>query len=321
MNRLDALVELLGPAWGDVLGDGDYNKTALAVLERYADPRGLKRLGRKRLTALMIRTSRGAWRDTKADELLGAAEETLALWASGGLDFAELAEDIASETRVVRLLDNEITELDDRISALYDDADPKGIIASGPGLGTTLAAAILGRLGDPDRFNNLAGVRSFTGLVPRVDQSGITDRHGPPTKAGDPGLREALFLAADHARKVDPTLAARYRRLVIDQGKHHNSALCHLAAVLATRLAACWRRSERYELRDVDGRGITVEEGREICTTRYKITADERGSRRHHSHAADLKQRASRRKEESTKPLRQPARPTTKLPAELLDVS
>ena len=42
MQRLDALIELLGPAWAEVLGTGEYNKTALAVLERYADPQALK---------------------------------------------------------------------------------------------------------------------------------------------------------------------------------------------------------------------------------------------------------------------------------------
>lgn len=80
MLRLDALVELLGPAYADVLGTGDYNKTSLMVLERFADPRTLKKLGRKRLTAAMIRSSRGAWREAKADELLAAANETLKLW-------------------------------------------------------------------------------------------------------------------------------------------------------------------------------------------------------------------------------------------------
>jgi len=44
---------------------------------------------------------------------------------------------------------------------------------------------------------NLAGVRSFTGIVPKIDQSGLADHHGGLTKAGDPGLRQALYLAAD----------------------------------------------------------------------------------------------------------------------------
>ena len=47
--RLDALVELLGPGWADSLGSATASKTALVILEKYADPRALKRLGRARL--------------------------------------------------------------------------------------------------------------------------------------------------------------------------------------------------------------------------------------------------------------------------------
>jgi hypothetical protein len=60
-------------------------------------------------------------------------------------------------------------------------------------------------------------------------------RRGPPTNSGDAAPREALFLAAHHARRADPSLAARYYRLMVSQGKHHNSALCHSSAALLTR--------------------------------------------------------------------------------------
>jgi transposase len=36
----------------------------------------------------------------------------------------------------------------------------------------TLAASILGGFGDLNRFDTLAAVRAFTGLVPHLDQSG-----------------------------------------------------------------------------------------------------------------------------------------------------
>jgi transposase len=310
-QRLDALVELLGPAWGDVLGTGEYNKSALAVLERYADPRALKKLGRKRLTTLLIRASRGAWRESKADELLAAAEESLELWAAGGLDFEELAADIATEVGLLRHLNAEIATMEDRIEALYEEADPKGIVVSAPGIGVTLAAGILGRLGNPDRFANLAGVRAFTGLVPKIDQSGLENRHKGVTKAGDPGLREALFLAADLARKVDPTLAERYHRLVADDGRHHISAVCTIGAVMVTRIAACWRRGERYVLRDVDGTEITEAEGRKICAQRYTVSAEVRAARRRTGKAQHLKKRAGRGSKESTKAAPASDPPTT----------
>ena len=129
--RLDALVELLGPGWADSLGSATASKTALVILEKYADPRALKRLGHARLAALLIRSSAGLWREDKADELLAMANETLALWSCGGIDFTELAHDIASEVRVLRQLDDEITAADKRIAVLYDEADPKGIVRFG----------------------------------------------------------------------------------------------------------------------------------------------------------------------------------------------
>src|SRR5271156_4993943 len=292
--RLDALVELLGPGWADFLGSTSASKTAMVILEKYADPRALKRLGRARLAALLIRSSAGIWRDDKADELLAMANETLELWSGGGLDFTELAHDIASEVRVLRQLDDEIAAADKRIAALYGEADPKGIVRSAPGLGPVLSAAILGNAGDFNRFANLAGVRSFTGFVPKIDQSGLVAAHKGITKAGDAGLRQALYLAADHARHIDPTPPHRYR-LVMVEGKHHNSALCSVSAVLVTRIAACWRKDELYQLRDEDGEAITEAEGNAACADRFKIDPKVRAARRRSTPAKALKNRVAGR--------------------------
>lgn len=298
--RIDALLELLGPHWAQALGTSEYSKTALTLLERTGgDPHAIKRLGRKRLTTLLIRASRGHWRDEHADRILHAAEQSLQLWTAGGLDFTELAADLSGEARLALHLSTEIDALDDRISVLYHDADPAGLLSTAPGIGVTSAATILAGLGDPDRFTTLAGIRSFTGLVPTLDESGTSSRYGPPTKAGDPALREALFNAADRARKTDPTLAARYHRLITQAGKHHNSALCTLAAVLVTRLAACWRSRTPYQLRDVDGQPITEAQGRTICATRYQVTDTDRAKNRSQRAAQRRKQGTGRRRKES----------------------
>ncbi|MGH3981518.1 MAG: IS110 family transposase [Pseudonocardiaceae bacterium] len=47
-QRLDALLELLGPSWHAALGT-DFGKAALMLLCRYADPTALRRLGATRL--------------------------------------------------------------------------------------------------------------------------------------------------------------------------------------------------------------------------------------------------------------------------------
>jgi transposase len=278
MQRLDCLLELMGPAWVAALGS-DMCLTALRFLARYANPHTVRRLGHRRLTDFLRRSSRGAWAAERATEILAAAGTAIALWGDE-FDFAELASDIAAEARLALALCEEIHILDKRIKTLYSAADPAGIVGSAPGVGVIGAPQILGRLGDANRFRNLAAVRSFSGLIPRRDDSGNSAIAGGPTKAGDACLREALFLSADHARKIDPTLAARYHRLMTVEGKHHNSALCHIATALLTRIAACLRSDTRYQLQDVDGTPITETEGRAIVADRYTVPAATRAARR-----------------------------------------
>lgn len=254
--------------------------TALHVLARYGDPRKVKRLGTAWLAEFFRRSSRDAWQHERAAAVIDAAEATLRLWGLDGMDFEALAADIAVEGRLALAISEEIKQLDKRIAAAYERVDPDGIVRSAPGVGPVGAPQIAGRLGDASRFANLAAVRSFAGLVPHQNSSGMAARASGPTKAGDACLREALFMAADHARKIDPTLAARYHRLITEAGKHHTSALCTLAAVLLARIAACLRANQPYQLRDTDGTIITEAQGRQIIDDRYTIPSTMRAARR-----------------------------------------
>jgi transposase len=293
LARIDALLEILGPDWHAAFRGDLANKTPLRFLAAgYADPHVLRRIGRARLTRFISRHSRGAWGESKADDLLAAAAATLLLWDEE-LSFPDLAEDIALEARLALRLTEEIHELDERINTLMAQADPAAIITSVPGVGPITGAAILGRLGDPTRFTSLAGVRAYSGLVPSLNASGVSGRHGGPTKRGDAVLREALYIAAEQARRLDPTLAAKYHRLVVEQGKHHTSALCHVATTLLTRVVACWRAGTPYEIRDVDGTLVTLAQARKIIAERYAVPADVRAAR------SSLVRGTSRRRKES----------------------
>jgi hypothetical protein len=106
-----------------------------------------------------------------------------------------------------------------------------------------ISAVIAGRLGDPHRFTSLAAIRAYTGLVPKISQSGLSKIESSITKAGDPLLREMLCTAADQARKIDPQIAAKYQRLMTGD-RHHDSAICHLATLLVTRIATCMRNGQ-----------------------------------------------------------------------------
>lgn len=305
--RLDALVELLGPAWYGVLGS-NYGIAALEFLARYADPNAVIRLGQGRLSRFLIARSRGAWRKDHAAGLIVAAKETLLLWGQTGMDFAELAEDIAHEAEQALFLTRQIKQIDERVANLYADADPDGIVASAPGVGPVISAVIAGRIGDPHRFTSLAAIRAYTGLIPKLSQSGLSKVESSITKAGDPLLREMLCTAADQARKVDPQIAAKYQRLMAGD-RHHDSAICHLATLLVTRIATCMRTGQPYALRDVDGTPITEPQGRAIVQQRYQIDPRRRDNIRHQRMRERRNQAAGQESQESpSAPTPQPAK-------------
>ncbi|WP_218041680.1 hypothetical protein, partial [Acrocarpospora macrocephala] len=82
---------------------------------------------------------------------------------------------------------------------------------------------------------------------------------------------------------------------------HHNSAVCTLAAVLVTRLAACWRSRTPYQLRDLDGRPLTVEEAKAICAERYAVSDADRAKNRPKRASTRLKQGTKQDTKQDTK--------------------
>ena len=125
--RLDALVELLGPAW-TTCSAPSYGKSALELLVRYADPNTLIRLGRARLTRFLIRHSRGSSgvRPTPRGLSLQPSE-SLTLWGSGsGSTLPSWPPTSPPRPSRHRSSPAQIADLEERIANLYAEADPDG---------------------------------------------------------------------------------------------------------------------------------------------------------------------------------------------------
>jgi transposase len=111
-----------------------------------------------------------------------------------------------------------IDELDLQIAQLTvqlrrEGADHRYIplLVTAPGFGWINAYTVASEIGDIGRFASPAKLVGYTGLCPRVYQSGGTDRRGPISKQGSRYLRWALFEAALHACN-HPIYAEHYRR-------------------------------------------------------------------------------------------------------------
>ena len=108
-------------------------------------------------------------------------------------------------------------------------------------MGYTIAAEI----GDIQRFESPKKLCGYTGLCPRVYQSGSTDRRGHLTHAGPKHLRWALIEAATHACR-HPVYCERYQATKRRLGKQRGAKVALVDT--ARRLAeAIWHMLTRNQ--------------------------------------------------------------------------
>jgi transposase len=293
--RIRALAQTLMPTIGDALGD-ELNRTDLAVLERYADPRALLKAGRARLLRLVHTESRGKLGDDKVQALRTAAEAALQLWGEDpAIALSDLAEEIATEIRLLRLAETERTHHEAARGAALAHLDPAGLATSLPGLGPVGATQLLATMGRPGRFRNAAAFKSFTGLAPKASETGNTDRKSQPiSKAGNSALRSQLIQSANTARQLDPQLAAIYYTQMTQRGATHLKALCVVAARLAERAWITLSRAKPYVIHDLQGRPINPQRARELIAEQFTVPAEVRRRRRSNKSAGRAPQQCSK---------------------------
>lgn len=121
------------------------------------------------------------------------------------------------------------------------------LLQSIPGIGPQTAALLLAELGDITRFKDAKAVIAYTGLDPRVKQSGTSlKRNTHLTKRGSPYLRRGLYLAAAAAQRHDVELKATYDKKRAE-GKRYREATIVVARRLITRIYAVWKRGTAYQ--------------------------------------------------------------------------
>ena len=103
---------------------------------------------------------------------------------------------------VIDHLDTQIKWAVDQLRDAADDHPDVALLQTAPGIGPILGFTIASEIGDITRFATPKHLVGYTGLCPRVYQSGDTDRRGPLTKHGPRWLRwafiEATIWAARH---------------------------------------------------------------------------------------------------------------------------
>ena len=260
----------------------DLGVADLELLEHWADPHDLVKVGKARLTKILAANSHGLQKDERAEEWLAAAHGALELYGEHpGVAFADLAAEVATEVRLVKALQAELASHEKAREERYRSVDPHELARSLPGIKAIGGPALIATMGRAARFPSAAHFRSFTGLAPKASETGNTDRKGQAmSKAGNSLLRTTLVRAADTARKQDPQLARIYYVQMAERGKSHLAANCVVAAHLAERAWLVLRRGTPYNVCDIDGTVVTPREAKAIIAERYTVTDEVRRRRR-----------------------------------------
>ena len=110
----------------------------------------------------------------------------------------------------VELIDHpedQIDQINRKLRAGHADHPYVALLMSVPGIRWVLAFTIAAEIGEIGRFATPRKLTGYTGLCPRVVQSGERDRRGPLTKHG-PTYLQLGAAGGDHARASPPRLTA-----------------------------------------------------------------------------------------------------------------
>jgi transposase len=152
---------------------------------------------------------------------------------------------ITASVMLIDDLERQIADINKRLRRGHAEHPYVPLLLSVPGIGWVLAFTIAAEIGEIERFSSPQKLTGYTGLCPRVNQSGDSDRRGPLTKQGPRYLRWALIEATMHALK-HPAYAERYQRNKCRLGKQRGAKVAQVD--IARRLAhAIWHMLTRNE--------------------------------------------------------------------------
>lgn len=108
-----------------------------------------------------------------------------------------LATPLRAQLDVLRVIKEQISELDEKVLDYAYACKSCRILMSIPGVGPVTAANFVLAVDDTDRFEKSKNVGAYFGLTPRRRQSGEMDYNGHISKRGDRVVRHQLYEAAN----------------------------------------------------------------------------------------------------------------------------
>jgi len=203
-NRLRSTIHRYFPEYLEIFSD-IFNLSSLWILE---DIESLESLGRKNPESYMKKvnkTSKGNVTRAKCNTLISLAKNSI------GVKDGYNSVVITSLVRRINIILEGKNQLLKSAEELINKTHPN--LLTIPGVGIISAAGIIGEIGDINNFNSSDALYAFTGLDPKVYESGkYKATNVKISRKGSPYLRNALYIASECVIRFDPTFAQFYAK-------------------------------------------------------------------------------------------------------------
>ena len=238
-RKVIALLDQAFPEYETIFSD-IFGLTSSELLLNCSTPEEILAIDTERLAEILEVPSRKRFRTAKAEQIKEAAANSFGVV----LEYGSMGLLIKQYMEHIRYTEKQIAEIENKISELYSHFNSP--LTTIPGIGPTLAAAILSEIGDISRFSSATKLAAFAGIDPTVKQSGeFTATHNHMSKRGSPYLRRAIWQASTVAVNCDPTLKA-FMEKKRAEGKSYMNAIGHVTRKLTNIIYAVLRDNKPY---------------------------------------------------------------------------
>jgi len=219
VNRLHKYLDLSFPEYPKLVGRLDSSKS-LALLELYPTAKlmsGARKLADKRY----------GHQNHKIGEAMATRLKDAARTSFGCAQAASDALLIRQSVSHIRLLQEQTKTLIHEMEILIAEQDEDAFnLLSVPGIAIKSAAAVIGEVGDIQRFETPKKLTGYIGAHPRFHESGNKSAHPRMSKAGNKKLRRILWQCTIVAIKHNPIIKAHYEKKLAE-GKKKMVAIGH----------------------------------------------------------------------------------------------
>jgi transposase len=239
-NQIQSLMFVIFPEFFEIMSIS--TKSTQYLIEHHPTPEDIIQLGKKKLSTLLTKVSRGQLGEQRAKKLYDAAQATVGIdhgKTSILIEIDHLLAQLKSEHKYTKKLEKLMSEYSDDINYSKNILSIKGI-------GITTVAGLLGEVGDFTKYNTGDEILKLSGLNLFEVSSGKHNGQRHITKRGRPLLRKMLYLAAVNTVRAGGIMHNKYQKMLA-AGKPKIKSLVAIARKLVPIIFALVRDNTMYD--------------------------------------------------------------------------